>query len=227
MGRMPTRLTVDPAHTAEAEWVARVRAVLDEARAAGEVVDLITRTETLTPAEAAKRLDMDRSTISRKIKAGEIATVRVGAHHRITRREFERYRDSLAPEPLITYRDFADIIAGGEDWHFAARQLREVVIRSRRTTAVESVDAIHRDPGLTGIVGWDAIIGGVAAMTGRGRVTGPALLDWCFESQRYCTSAIFDPFDTPEKYFWIDYLRTPVELRVRNVVYPAGNLEGV
>jgi excisionase family DNA binding protein len=224
---MPTRLTIDPAHIGDAEWVTRVRAVFDAARAAGEVVDLVTRTETLTPAEAAKRLDMDRSTISRKIKAGEIATIRVGAHHRITRREFERYRDSLAPEPLFTYRDFGEIIVGGQDWHFAARQLREVVIRGRRITAVASVDAIHSDPGLTGIRGWDAIIGGVASMTGRGRVSDPSLLDWCFQPERYCTSAMFDPFDTPEKYFWTDYLRTPVELRVRNVVYPGGNLEGV
>ncbi len=106
------------------------------------------------------------------------------------------------------------------DWHFAARQLREVVIRSRRTAAIDAVDAIHRDPGLTGIAGWDAIIGGVAAMTGRGRVSDTALLDWCFDADRYCASAMFDPFGTPEKYFWTDYLRTPVELRVRNVVYP-------
>ncbi|MFN8033127.1 MAG: helix-turn-helix domain-containing protein [Mycobacterium sp.] len=224
---MPTHLTIDPAHTAEAEWVARVRAVFDQAKAAGEVVDLVTRTETLTPAQAAKRLGIDRSTISRRIKAGEIATVRVGAHHRITRREFERYRDSLAPEPLFTYRDFAEIIAGGQDWHFAARQLREVVTRSRRATTVETVDAIHRDPGLTGIRGWDAIIGGVASMTGRDRVSDAALLQWCFQPERYCTRAIFDPFDIPAKFFWTDYLRTPVELRVRNVVYPGGNLEGV
>lgn len=224
---MPTRLTIDPAHTAEAEWVASVRAVLDAAEARGEVVDLVTRTETLTPAEAAKRLGVDRSTVSRKIKAGEIATVRVGTHHRITRREFERYRDNLAPEPLFTYRDFADTIAGGEDWHFAARQLREVVIRSRRAATVDAVDAIHRDPGLTGIPGWDAVIGGVASMTGRDRVSDPALLQWCFQSERYCTGTVFDPFDTPAKYFWVDYLRTPVELRVRNVVYPGGNLEGV
>lgn len=224
---MPTHLTIDPAHTAEAEWVTSVRAVLDAAHAAGEVVDLVTRTETLTPAEAAKRLGIDRSTVSRKIKAGEIATVRVGAHHRITRREFERYRDSLAPEPLFTYQDFADIIAGGEDWHFAARQLREVVLRSRRAVTVEAVDAIHRAPKLTGIPGWDAIIGGVASMTGRDRVSDPTLLQWCFQPERYCTGAMFDPFDTPEKFFWIDYLSTPVELRVRNVVYPGGNLEGV
>lgn len=224
---MPTRLTFDPAHTAETEWVARVSAVVKAAQAAGEVVDLVTRLETLSPAEAAKRLDVDRSTISRKIKSGQIATIRVGAHHRITRREFERYRDSLAPEPLLTYRDFAEGIAGGEDWHFAARQLRELVIRSRRAATAEAVDAIHRDPGLTGVRGWDAIIGGVASMTGRDRVSDPALLEWCFQPDRYCTTAIFDPFNTPAKYFWIDYLRTPVELRVRNVLFPGGNLEGV
>ena len=224
---MSTRLTIDPANTPESEWIADVRDVVQAAAAAGEVVDLVTRTETLTPAEAAIRLGINRSTVSRKIKAGEIATIGVGAHHRITRREFERYRDSLAPVSLFTYRDFAGIIAGGQDWHFAARQLRALVIRSRRTTEVESLDAIHRDPGLTGVRGWDAIIGGVAAMTGRGRVSDPALLDWCFQSDRYCVSAIFDPFGAPARYFWTDYLRTPVELRVRNVIYPVGNLEGV
>ncbi len=158
--------------------------MFDAARAAGEVVDIVTRRETLTPAEAAKRLGIDRSTVSRKIKAGEIATVRVGAHHRITRREFERYRDSLAPEPLFSYRDFADIVARGEDWHFAARQLREVVIRTRRASTVEAVDVIHRDPRLTDIRGWDAIIGGVASMTGRDRVSNPAGLEWCFHPER-------------------------------------------
>ncbi|MGV1089046.1 MAG: helix-turn-helix domain-containing protein [Mycobacterium sp.] len=224
---MIERLTIDPAHTTEAEWIALMRAHLSGAKAAGEVVDLVTRTETLTPAEAAKRLAVDRSTISRKIKKGEIATVRVGAHHRITRREFERYRDSLASSPLFTYRDFAETVTTGEDWHFAARQLRELVIRGSRVTAVEAVDTIHRDPGLTGIRGWDAIIGGAASMTGRDRVSDPAVLDWCFESERYCEEAIFDPFGISDKYFWTDYLRTPIELRVRNVVYPAGNLEGV
>lgn len=224
---MTTRLSIDPADVPETEWAARVCPVLQEAKSAGEVVDLVTRTETLTPAEAANRLGLDRSTVSRKIKAGAIATTKVGAHHRIPRSEFERYRDSIAPEPLFSYGTFAQIIAGGQDWHFAARQLRELVLRSRRTTAVDSLDAIHKDPGPTGIRGWDAIIGGVAAMTGRGRVSDPGLLDWCFEKQRYATDCIFDPFRTPAKYFWTDYLRTPVELRVRNVVFPAGNLEGV
>jgi len=224
---MPARLTIDPAHTTEAEWIALLRDHLNAAEAAGEVVDVTSRVETLSPAEAAKRLGLDRSTISRKIKAGEIATIRVGSHHRIVRREFERYRDSLAPNPLFTYREFAETIAGGEDWHFAARQLRELVLRSRYATTVEDADAIHRDPGLVGVPGWDAIIGGVASLTGRDHVSSAAVLGWCFEPERYCTSGLFDPFGVPEKYFWTDYLSTPIELRVRNVVYPAGNLEGV
>jgi len=224
---MAERFTIDPAHTTEAEWIALLREHLSAAEAAGEVVDISRRIETLSPAEAAKRIGVDRSTISRKIKAGEIATIRVGAHHRIVRREFERYRDSLAPNHLFTYREFAETIAAGEDWHFAARQLRELVLRSRYATTVEAADAIHRDPGLVGIPGWDAIIGGVASMTGRDRVSSVAVLGWCFEPERYCTTALFDPFGVPEKYFWTDYLRTPIELRVRNVVYPAGNLEGV
>jgi len=223
---MPARFTIDPAHTSEAEWTALLRDHLNAAKAGGEVVDISSRIETLSPAEAAKRLGVDRSTISRKIKAGDIATIKVGSHHRIVRREFERYRDSLVPDALFTYREFAATIAGGEDWHFAARQLRELVLRSRSASMVEDVDAIHRDPGLVGIAGWDAIIGGVASMTGRDRVSAAAVLDWCFEPERYCTRMLFDPFDVPEKYFWTDYLRTPVELRVRNVVYPAGNLEG-
>jgi excisionase family DNA binding protein len=224
---MSARRTIDPANTSEAEWIPLMRDHLNVAKAAGAVVDVSSRVETLSPAEAAKRLGVDRSTISRKIKAGEIATIRVGSHHRIVRREFERYRDSLAPNPLFTYRQFAETIAAGEDWHFAARQLRELVLRSRYAITVEDADAIHQDPGLVGLPGWDAIIGGVASITGRDHVSDAAVLSWCFEPERYCASALFDPFGVPEKYFWTDYLRTPIELRVRNVVYPAGNLEGV
>lgn len=128
---------------------------------------------------------------------------------------------------LFSYAELAQRLAAGEEWHFAARLLREVVIRSRRVTDTAAVDFIHRDPGLTGVRGWDALIGGVASMTGRARVSDPTVLHWCFEPQRYCTEEMFTPFDVPAKYFWIDYLRTPVELQVRNIIFPAGNLEGV
>lgn len=76
-----------------------------EAAAAGEVVELRTRLETLTPAEVADRLNLSRSTISRRIAAGEISTLKVGNRHRITTREFERFRDSLMHEMVEFYAD--------------------------------------------------------------------------------------------------------------------------
>jgi excisionase family DNA binding protein len=38
---------------------------------------------------------MSRSTVTRRIKSGEINAVRVGAHYRIPIREFERFHDAL------------------------------------------------------------------------------------------------------------------------------------
>jgi len=128
---------------------------------------------------------------------------------------------------LFSYAELAQMIAAGEDWGFAVRLLREVVRRSHLVSDTAGVDFIHRDPGLTGIRGWDAIIGGVASMSGRGRVATPAVLQWCFVPERYCVDEMFSPFTVPAKYFWIDYLSTPIELQVRNVILPAGNLEGV
>lgn len=59
----------------------------------------------MTPSEAAKRLGMSRSTISRHIEAGEIATVKVGAHHRIPVDEYERFRDHLHGEMVAMTSD--------------------------------------------------------------------------------------------------------------------------
>ncbi len=91
----PTRMTshaFDP--KADPEWAA-LADYLREAAAAGAVVRLTARPETLTPAQAAERLGMSRSTITRRIKSGEITAVRVGAHYRIPVREFERFRDAV------------------------------------------------------------------------------------------------------------------------------------
>jgi excisionase family DNA binding protein len=93
-------LTVDPARmpkhefdpNADPQWAA-VAAYLQAAAAAGEVVRLTSRPELLTPAEAAARLGMSRSTVSRKIASGEIKAIKVGSHHRIPVREFERFYD--------------------------------------------------------------------------------------------------------------------------------------
>ncbi len=129
---------------------------------------------------------------------------------------------------LLTYAELAESLAAGEyDWHLAVRLLRELVLRTQRLTDVVDIDEVHRRPPPTGTRGWDAILGGVAHITGRDRVSDPEILAWCFEPDRFCTDAMFDPFGVPPKYFWTDYLRTPVELQTRNVVLPVGNLEGV
>jgi hypothetical protein len=125
----------------------------------------------------------------------------------------------------FTYAELAVKIANGEDPRFTVRLLREVVIRSRRETSQAVIDLIHLDPGSTGSIGWDSVLGGVASISGRDRVSSPALLDWCFTPDRY-SPQMFDPLDSG-KYRWLDYLRTPVELRVRNVILAYGNLEGV
>jgi excisionase family DNA binding protein len=95
-------LTIDPrrmtSHTfdrsADPEWAA-LADYMREAAAAGAVVRVTARPESLTPAEAAARLGMSRSTVTRRIKSGEIKAVKVGAHHRIPIREFERFHDAL------------------------------------------------------------------------------------------------------------------------------------
>ncbi|MDQ6522980.1 helix-turn-helix domain-containing protein [Nocardioides sp. LHD-245] len=98
---MKEPLTIDPAH---ADWDA-IRQYLTDAAQAGEVVSLTAHVETLTPAEAARRLGMSRSTISRRISAGEIHTIKVGSHHRIPVREFERFHDTLMSDMVRATSD--------------------------------------------------------------------------------------------------------------------------
>lgn len=128
--------------------------------------------------------------------------------------------------PAFTYAELAGLIADGDDPRFLVRQLREVVIRCARETDLAVIDEIHGEPPTTGSTGWDAVLGGVASMSGRERVSSPDVLQWCFSASRYCVDVMFDPLDSG-KYRWLDYMRTPVELRVRNVILPYGNLEGV
>lgn len=78
----------DPRWAALAEY-------LRAAAAAGEIVRLTARPDILTPAEAAARLGVSRSTITRRINAGEIKAIKVGWHHRIPIREFGRFHDAV------------------------------------------------------------------------------------------------------------------------------------
>jgi len=53
----------------------------------------------LTPEQMARRLGVHRSTITRKILAGEIRAVKVGNRHRVPYSEFHRYREDTLDPP--------------------------------------------------------------------------------------------------------------------------------
>lgn len=91
-----TSLTIDPeavrasAGTRPA-WLEQVAAYVQQAAAEGETVTLTAKRRMMTPEQIADAMGMSRSTISRKIKAGEIRAVKVGNRNRIPYEEFERY----------------------------------------------------------------------------------------------------------------------------------------
>lgn len=91
---MSESLTINPAHLSDEDW-ATLRAFLESARARGEVVDVSSRMELLSPADVAQRLGMSRTTVLRRIADGDLAATKVGTHHRIPLAEFERYSHEL------------------------------------------------------------------------------------------------------------------------------------
>lgn len=89
---MRDALRVDPAAMSSTTWD-EIRDFIAAAEAAGEVVEIASRQEFLTPAQAAARLGVSRATIARRIASGDIHASKVGSHHKIPLREFERFRD--------------------------------------------------------------------------------------------------------------------------------------
>lgn len=131
----------------------------------------------------------------------------------------------LAPER--SYAHFMQWLATEHDPRIAVRVLRQYRMHADTLTEMADIDAFHQRPALRGD-GWDALIAGVAEMTGAAKVSDVRVLDWTEEPQRYRPAAtLFDPLDSDRRYQWLDYLRTPIHLRVRNVVLAAGNLQGV
>lgn len=77
------------------EWAASLTQFLEDAAEQGFSVELRAAPETMTPLQAARRLSISRSTVTRKIQEGEIAAFRVGNRYRIPVPEVERYRVSM------------------------------------------------------------------------------------------------------------------------------------
>ena len=94
-----TRLTINPedvrstapATRATPSWLEQVADYVQRAAAEGETVTLTAKRRMLTPEQVADEMGVSRSTISRKIKAGELRSVKVGNRNRIPFEEFNRF----------------------------------------------------------------------------------------------------------------------------------------
>jgi len=60
--------------------------------AAGDLVQVRIETPSLSPAEAARSLNVSRSAVQKWITEGKIAAYRQGSYYRITKAEVERFR---------------------------------------------------------------------------------------------------------------------------------------
>lgn len=81
---------------------------------AGQTVTVSAEERMLTPQQIADRLGVHRSTITRKILAGEISAVRVGNRHRVPYSEFRRFRDEILDEVVrFSAPDIEEELFGG------------------------------------------------------------------------------------------------------------------
>ena len=77
--------------------VERVR----EAASSGQTVTVTAAERMLTPEQMATRMNMSRSTITRRITTGQIHAVKVGNRHRIPYTEFLRFREAVLTEIAV------------------------------------------------------------------------------------------------------------------------------
>ncbi len=86
-------------------WLEEVAAYVQRAAAEGATVTLTSKQRMLTPEQVADAMGVSRSTISRKIKAGEINAVKVGNRNRVPYEEFERFWDKTMGDMVELVRD--------------------------------------------------------------------------------------------------------------------------
>ncbi len=97
-----THLTINPedvregptGHGAAPAWLEQVAAYVEQAAAEGASVTLTSMQRMLTPEQVADAIGVSRSTISRKIKVGELRAVKVGNRNRVPYDEFVRFWDA-------------------------------------------------------------------------------------------------------------------------------------
>ncbi|MGE3193842.1 MAG: helix-turn-helix domain-containing protein [Microbacteriaceae bacterium] len=91
---MSDTMTINPGRLSDDDWAA-IRVFVEQANREGAAVKLQTREVYLTPADVAKRLNMSRSTVLRRIADGELKAVKVGTHHKVAFTEFRRFSDEM------------------------------------------------------------------------------------------------------------------------------------
>lgn len=108
-----TSLTINPEDVrtsaspagARPSWLEQVAAYVQRAAAEGETVTLTAKRRMMTPEQIADAMGVSRSTISRKIKAGELHAVKVGNRNRIPFEEFERFWHQTMGDMVELVRD--------------------------------------------------------------------------------------------------------------------------
>lgn len=89
-------------------WLDAVAEYVQRAAAEGELVTLTAKRRMMTPAQVADAIGVSRSTISRKIAAGELRAVKVGNRNRIPFEEFERFwRETMGDVIELTRDDIS------------------------------------------------------------------------------------------------------------------------
>lgn len=86
-------------------WLDAVAEYVQRAAAEGELVTLTAKKRMMTPAQVADAIGVSRSTISRKIAAGELRAVRIGNRNRIPYEEFERFWMAMMGDVVAVSRD--------------------------------------------------------------------------------------------------------------------------
>lgn len=117
-----TSLTINPedvrtsaaAAGERTSWLEQVAAYVQRAAAEGETVTLTAKRRMMTPEQVAETMGVSRSTISRKIKAGELCAVKVGNRNRIPFEEFERFWRQTMGDMVELVRDDIEVDLFGD-----------------------------------------------------------------------------------------------------------------
>ena len=84
------------------EWAKSALEYIATAGRAGEMVSLVPDEVTFSPAQVAEQVGVSRTTIQRRITAGDIRCTKVGSRYRIPLVEVERFRREFVQDMATT-----------------------------------------------------------------------------------------------------------------------------